>query len=104
RRPGLLRLLLVPATVAAILVAFIGGEQASPRQAMHTRDASTVAAHLGESEGVWLTWLTQHGDPGVGKILGFYSRPLLRTCRDQCEEAPPGALGGGGGEGVALGG
>ncbi len=102
RRPGLLRWLLVPATVAAVLVAFIGGERVSPKQAMHTRDALAVAAQLGESERVWLTWLTQHGDPGVGKILGFYSRPLLRTCRDQCEEAPPGALVVARGEEVAL--
>jgi 4-amino-4-deoxy-L-arabinose transferase-like glycosyltransferase len=84
RRPRLLPALLVPAAVAAALVVTIGGEQASPAQAAHTREALQVADALPPEARVWLTRRAQHGEPGFGKIVGFYARPLLRTCRRQC--------------------
>jgi 4-amino-4-deoxy-L-arabinose transferase-like glycosyltransferase len=93
RRPRLLPALLLPAAVAAALVVTIGSEQSSPAQAAHTRQALQVAGTLAPGARVWLTRRAQHGEPGFGKIVGFYARPLLRTCRLHCRgEAATGDL------------
>jgi 4-amino-4-deoxy-L-arabinose transferase-like glycosyltransferase len=92
-RPRLLPLLVVPAAMAALVVAAVGGERTSPAQAAYAREAVQVAAGLDPATRVWLTRRTQHGEPRLEKTLGFYARPLLRTCRARClEEALPGDL------------
>jgi 4-amino-4-deoxy-L-arabinose transferase-like glycosyltransferase len=87
--------LLVPAAVSAVLVATIGGERASAAQAAHSAEALEIARRVSEpaAEGtrVWITRRGQDGDPGFGKIVGFYAQPVLHTCRTACgEEAMPG--------------
>jgi 4-amino-4-deoxy-L-arabinose transferase-like glycosyltransferase len=85
-------LALAAATTAAALVA-AAGEQVPAAQAARTRDVLEVAAALPDGPAVWITERVQRGEPQVGKILGFYARPLLRTCRGACAgEAAPGAL------------
>ena len=93
RVPRLPMILLVLASVAVLLVATVGGERVSKRQAAHTRDALEVASALPTGRPVWLTRATQYGEPQLGKIIGFYARPLLKTCRAQCQrDVRPGSV------------
>jgi 4-amino-4-deoxy-L-arabinose transferase-like glycosyltransferase len=93
RRPRVLDGLVVGAAVAAIVVAWHGGERVSARQAAHARDALEIAARLDGAHPVRLTHATQKGEPQIGKIVGFYAEPLLRACRGRCDgEAEPGAM------------
>ncbi len=93
RVPRLPAMLLALASAAALLVATVGGERVSERRAAHVRDALEVAAALPTGRPVWLTRATQYGNPDFGKVLGFYARPLLKTCRAQCQrDLRPGAV------------
>jgi 4-amino-4-deoxy-L-arabinose transferase-like glycosyltransferase len=95
RRPRLLLLVLVPAAVAALVVASVGGARPKAEQAATVRAVLAVADDLRDAESgrVWLTRKTQHGRSGLGKVLGFHARPLLETCRSDCRtEARPGDL------------
>jgi len=91
RVPALPALLLGAATVAAVVVVAVG-EHVSREQREHSAAAIAVAAMLPTAAPVWLTHEVQYGEPQLGKIVGFYGPPRLRTCRDTCEaEASPGA-------------
>jgi len=93
RFPRLPALLVACASAAAILVAALGGERVSAEQAAHTRDAIEIAAALPPARPIWITRAVQYAEPQLGKIVGFYARPLLRTCRAECEEeGRPGAV------------
>jgi len=93
RVPRLLTILLVLVSAAALVVAAVGGERVSKRRAARTRDALEVARALPVGRPVWLTRATQYGKPRLGKIIGFYARPLLKTCRAQCQrDARPGSV------------
>jgi 4-amino-4-deoxy-L-arabinose transferase-like glycosyltransferase len=86
RVPRLLHWLVVPAVVAALAVAWVG-ERVSKTQAAHSREALEIAHALdGGDDVVLITRATQWGEPQFGKILGFYSRPLLYACRATCVE------------------
>jgi 4-amino-4-deoxy-L-arabinose transferase-like glycosyltransferase len=84
-------LLLAGATVAAALVLAIG-EHVSREQREHTAAALAVAAELAGNAPVWITHDVQYGEPQLGKIIGFYGPPLIKTCHAMCEgEAGSGA-------------
>jgi 4-amino-4-deoxy-L-arabinose transferase-like glycosyltransferase len=85
RVPTLPVWLLGAATIAGVVVA-VTGEHVSRSQRAHTDAALAVAAALPTSRPVWLTHEVQYGDPQLGKIIGFYGPPRLRTCRVACEE------------------
>lgn len=90
RFPRLLAGLLVPATVAAIVVA-ARGDHVSSAQARHSAEALAIARRLDGDDIVLITRRTQWGEPQFGKLLGFYGRPLLHACRGTCaSEATPG--------------
>lgn len=91
RLPALPVYLLGAATIATVLVA-ASGERVSRSQRAHSDAALAVAAALPTGAPVWLTHEVQYGEPQLGKIVGFYGPPRLRTCRAACEEeALPGA-------------
>ena len=78
--------------IAALAVAWHGGDRVSARQAAHSRDALEIAARLDGSRPVRVTHAAHKGEPQFGKVVGFYATPLLRACRNHCEgEAEPGA-------------
>jgi len=85
RAPRLLTWLVVPATAAAIIVGIVG-EHVSREQAAHTREALEIVRQLEPDETVLITRTTQWGEPQFGKMLGFYTRPLLHACRAACDE------------------
>jgi len=59
----------------------------------HVRHAIAVGRSLPLDAPTWLTRATQHGEPRLGKTIGFYGPVPLRTCRGACDaEAGPGAL------------
>lgn len=92
RVPGLPVLVVGAATIATVLVVGIG-EHVSRSQRSHSDAALAVASALPSDVPVWLTREVQYGQPQLGKIVGFYGPPRLRTCRTTCEdEAAPGAL------------
>jgi 4-amino-4-deoxy-L-arabinose transferase-like glycosyltransferase len=78
--------------VGAASLGVFGGRHSAPAQ--KTRETVLIAERL-ESESmrpVLITERTQHGRPRVGRTLGFYAAPLLRTCKARClEEAVPGS-------------
>jgi 4-amino-4-deoxy-L-arabinose transferase-like glycosyltransferase len=84
RFAGLPPLLLAGAGVAAVLVAVIG-EHVSREQRDHTAAALAIVAALPKGAPVWITHEVQYGEPQLGKIIGFYGPPLIRTCRTTCE-------------------
>ena len=88
--PRLPAVLVALAFVGAVALGVFGGRRSAPAQ--KTRETLLIAERL-ESKGlVLITKGTQHGRPSVGRILGFYARPLLRTCKAGCaEEAVAGA-------------
>jgi len=91
RAPALPVLMLAAAIVATVLVVVIG-DHVSRAQREHTAAALAVAGELPPDAPVWLTHEVQYGEPQLGKIIGFYGPPRLRTCRSTCaEEAEPGA-------------
>ncbi len=91
RVPALSVCMLAAAIVATVLVVVIG-DHVSRAQRDHTAAALAVAAELPRDAPVWLTHEVQYGEPQLGKMIGFYGPPRLRTCRSTCtEEAAPGA-------------
>ena len=79
------------AAIAAVLTATIG-DHVSREQREHTAAALAVVHDLSISAPVWITHEVQYGEPQLGKIIGFYGPPLIKTCRTTCEgEVPPGA-------------
>lgn len=94
RRPRVLRGLVVLSVMVACGLIIFGRKNTRPPAP--TRDALEVARRLGTGDRVWLTERTAHGDkgdPSVGKSLGFYAAPLLKTCENLCEtEAAPGSV------------
>jgi hypothetical protein len=69
-----------------MLVVVARGEHVSRSQRAHTEASLAVAAALPRAAPVWLTHEVQYGEPQLGKIIGFYGPPLLRTCRATCED------------------
>jgi 4-amino-4-deoxy-L-arabinose transferase-like glycosyltransferase len=91
RLPGLPVLLFGVAMVVAVVVAGTG-ERVSSSQRAHSTAALAVVGELPADAPIWLTHEVQYGEPQLGKMIGFYGPPRLRTCRDSCvEEAPAGA-------------
>lgn len=91
RLPALPLALLAASALAAIVVAY-RGERVSRAQREHSAAGLAIAAALPPDRPAWITHAVQYGEPQLGKIVGFYARPLLRTCRALCaEEAEPGA-------------
>jgi 4-amino-4-deoxy-L-arabinose transferase-like glycosyltransferase len=84
RFPALPLGLLGAATVATLLVVGIG-EHVSRSQREHTAAALAIVAALPKHAPVWITHEVQYGEPQLGKIIGFYGPPLIRTCRTNCE-------------------
>lgn len=84
RVPSLPFLLFCGAAIATFVV-FARGEHVSRSQRAHTEAALAVAAALPRDAPVWLTNEVQYGQPQLGKIIGFYGPPLLRTCRATCD-------------------
>jgi 4-amino-4-deoxy-L-arabinose transferase-like glycosyltransferase len=77
------------ALAAAATLLLGGGDEPRP----HVRDTLAVARRLPADATVLLTHDGQHGQPQVGKVLGFHAPPLVRSCRDDCAaEATPGAV------------
>lgn len=85
RRVPSLSFVLYCGAAIATLVVFARGEHVSRSQRAHTEAALAVAAALPRATPVWLTNEVQYGQPQLGKIVGFYGPPLLRTCRSTCE-------------------
>lgn len=78
--------------VGAVGLGVFGGRRSAP--APKTRDTLLIAERLEARamQPVLITRETQHGRPSVGRILGFYAAPPLRTCRARClEEAVAGS-------------
>lgn len=86
RRVPTLPFLLFCGAAIATLVVVARGEHVSRSQRAHTEAALAVAAALSRTATVWLTHEVQYGQPQLGKIVGFYGPPLLRTCRATCDE------------------
>jgi 4-amino-4-deoxy-L-arabinose transferase-like glycosyltransferase len=84
RAPSLPFLLFCGAAIATLVVV-ARGEHVSRSQRAHTEAALAIAAVLPRSARVWLTHEVQYGQPQLGKIVGFYGPPLLRTCRASCD-------------------
>ena len=92
RFPRLPSLLVGLTLVGAVALGIFGGRRSAP--AGKTADTVLIAARLEARpvRPVLITGQTQHGRPRVGRILGFYAAPLLRTCKARClEEAVPGS-------------
>lgn len=85
RRIPSLSVVLFAAAAVATLVVVARGEHVSRSQRAHTAAALAIAAVLPRDAQVWLTHEVQYGEPQLGKIVGFYGPPLLRTCRASCE-------------------
>ncbi|HEX9443230.1 MAG TPA: glycosyltransferase family 39 protein, partial [Candidatus Binatia bacterium] len=94
RYPRVLRGLVILSIMGACGLMIFGRK--NTLRSAPTRDALAVALRLEPGDQVRLTERTGRGgksDPSVGKILGFYARPLLKTCASLCEkEAAPGSL------------
>jgi hypothetical protein len=87
RYPRLLRIFIVLAVLGATGMLVIGRKGSPPADA--TRDAVMTARQIQPGERVWITNRTQYGgkrEPSVGKALGFYAEPLLRTCKAGCAD------------------
>ena len=84
RMPSVPFLIFCGAAIATLVVV-ARGEHVSRSQRAHTEAALAVAALLPRDARVWLTHEVQYGQPQLGKIVGFYGPPLLRTCRSTCE-------------------
>jgi 4-amino-4-deoxy-L-arabinose transferase-like glycosyltransferase len=85
RFPAVPMALLAAATVATFLVAVIG-EHASREQREHTASALAIVAAVPKDAPVWITHEVQYGEPQLGKIIGFYGPPLIKTCRTTCQD------------------
>jgi 4-amino-4-deoxy-L-arabinose transferase-like glycosyltransferase len=92
RRFPVLPLVLVAGTVVAAVLTATIGDHVSREQRAHTAAALAIVADLPEGAPVWITHEVQYGEPQLGKIIGFYGPPLIKTCRASCEgEVPSGA-------------
>jgi 4-amino-4-deoxy-L-arabinose transferase-like glycosyltransferase len=91
-RLPVLRVGLLAAAAVATAAVVVAGERVSPSQRAHSEAALAVAAALPKNAPIWLTHEVQFGEPQLGKMIGFYGPPRLRTCRADCrDEADPGA-------------
>jgi hypothetical protein len=77
---------LLAVAASATVVVVVHGERVSRSQRDHSDAALAIAAALPRTAPVWLTHDVQYGEPQLGKIVGFYGPPRLRTCRAACEE------------------
>jgi len=85
RRVPSLPFLLFCGAAIATLVVVARGEHVSRSQRAHTEAALAITSVLPRAATVWLTHEVQYGQPQLGKIVGFYGPPLLRTCRATCD-------------------
>jgi 4-amino-4-deoxy-L-arabinose transferase-like glycosyltransferase len=83
RLPAVPIVLTAGAAVAAVLTVAIG-DQVSREQREHTAAALDIVADLPRGAPIWITHDVQYGEPQLGKMIGFYGPPLIRTCRSNC--------------------